>query len=222
MENNDLKKIYDNPLYIRYIKNPSVELILEAVKKNGLAIRYIENPTNEMKETAIKNNPLAVEYIEELSEENAILAVRLLWNSLKYIKNPSEKVKFEAINAKGWAIQFIADPSEEVQIKAVSKDYDAIKYIKNPSAKVQIDFNLDELRILIGDNIKIVKYVYDSIDVDFVVNVVIEKVKEDLIDESYIKDFLELEILEMDKVNFIREYGSKKAKILLVDYKLSR
>lgn len=210
-----------------------------------------------MKETAIKNNPLAVEYIEELSEENAILAVRLLWNSLKYIKNPSEKVKFEAINAKGWAIQFIADPSEEVQIKAVSKDYDAIKYIKNPSAKVQIeaikkywaaikfidnptlearreaikgneeainyiDFNLDELRILIGDNIKIVKYVYDSIDVDFVVNVVIEKVKEDLIDESYIKDFLELEILEMDKVNFIREYGSKKAKILLVDYKLSR
>ena len=35
------------------------------------------------KETAIKNNPLAVEYIEELSEENAILAVRLLWNSIK-------------------------------------------------------------------------------------------------------------------------------------------
>ena len=42
------------------------------------------------------------------------------------------------------------------------------------------------------------------------------------IDEKYIKDFLELEILEMDKINFIREYGSKKAKVLLVDYKLSR
>ena len=34
MENNELKKIYDNPLHIRYIDNPSEELILEAVKKN--------------------------------------------------------------------------------------------------------------------------------------------------------------------------------------------
>ena len=63
---------------------------------------------------------------------------------------------------------------------------------------------------------------YDSIDVDFVVNVVIDKVKEESIDEKYIKDFLELEILEMNKINFIKAYGSKKAKVFLVDYKLSR
>ena len=46
-------------------------------------------------------------------------------------------------------------------------------------------------------------------------------VKRDDISKKYIKDFLELEILEMDKINFIREYGSKNAKKYLIDYKLS-
>ena len=49
----------------------------------------------------------------------------------------------------------------------------------------------------------------------------IEKFREDDIDDKYMKNFLELEILEMDKINFVREYGSKKAKKALVDYKLS-
>lgn len=61
-----------------------------------------------------------------------------------------------------------------------------------------------------------------SITVDFVVDIVIEKVSQEEIDEKYLIDFLELEILEMNKINFIREYGSKKAKMLLVDYELSR
>ena len=46
-------------------------------------------------------------------------------------------------------------------------------------------------------------------------------VRKEEISRDYIKDFLELEILEMDKINFIREYGSKNAKKYLVDYKLS-
>lgn len=48
-----------------------------------------------------------------------------------------------------------------------------------------------------------------------------EKIKEEDISKKYIEDFLELEVLEMDKINFVREYGSKNAKKLLVDYKLS-
>ena len=34
------------------------------------------------------------------------------------------------------------------------------------------------------------------------------------------KNFLELEVLEMDKIEFVKEYGSKKAKMILIDYKL--
>ena len=140
-------------------------------------------------------------------------AVNKDYDSIKYIKNPSEEVQLAAIRKYWAAIKFINNPSLEARKEAIKGNEEAINYI---------NFDLDELKILVGENIKVVKYVYDSIDVDFVVNVAIEKVKEEEIDEKYIKDFLELEILEMDKINFIREYGSKKAKMLLVDYKLSR
>lgn len=48
-----------------------------------------------------------------------------------------------------------------------------------------------------------------------------EKIRQDNISKKYIEDFLELEVLEMDKINFVREYGSTNAKKFLVDYKLS-
>jgi hypothetical protein len=57
--------------------------------------------------------------------------------------------------------------------------------------------------------------------VELVVEIVKEKIKDESIDKKYIEDFLELEILEMDKINFVGEFGSKNAKKLLVDYKLS-
>ena len=75
--------------------------------------------------------------------------------------------------------------------------------------------------MFIKENINVVKYIYESIEPDLVVEVLIEKFREDDIDDKYMKNFLELEILEMDKINFVREYGSKKAKKALVDYKLS-
>lgn len=48
-----------------------------------------------------------------------------------------------------------------------------------------------------------------------------KKFKMKILKKKYIEDFLELEILEMDKINFVSEYGSKNAKKLLVDYKLA-
>ena len=162
---------------------------------------------------AVNAKGWAIQFIENPTEEIMLKAVSKDYDSIKYIKNPSEEVQLESINKYWAAIKFIDNPSLEARRAAVIGNEEAINYI---------NFDLDELKVLISDNIKVVKYVYDSIDADFVVNVAIEKVKEELINEKYIKDFLELEILEMDKVNFIREYGSKKAKVLLVDYKLSR
>ena len=43
MNNLELKKIKENPLYIREIENPSEEMQLEAIKKNPFTIQYIEN-----------------------------------------------------------------------------------------------------------------------------------------------------------------------------------
>ena len=54
-----------------------------------------------------------------------------------------------------------------------------------------------------------------------VVDILTKKVAEENVDESYLLDFIDLEVLEMNKVEFIKEYGSKRAKIILVDSMLS-
>jgi hypothetical protein len=151
------------------------------------------------------------------------------------VKNPSEKLQLLAVTRDYDAIKYIENPSEEVQLAAIENYYAAIKFIKNPTLKVKVEaikangeainyisnYDLDDVKVFIGENINVVKYIYESVDVDLVVEIVREKIKEESIDKKYIEDFLELEILEMDKINFVSEYGSKRAKKLLVDYKLS-
>lgn len=132
---------------------------------------------------------------------------------LKYIENPSEEIQLKAIENYYVAIRFIKNPSLKAKIKAIELNGEAINYISN--------YDLDEIKKFIYENINVVKYIYESIDVELVIDVLQEKIKEEDISKKYIEDFLELEVLEMDKINFVREYGSKNAKKLLVDYKLS-
>ena len=61
--------------YIKYIKNPSDAVQLEAVLNNGLAIQYIKNPSEAVQLVAVLSN----------------------WESIQYIDEPSEAVKAEAI-----------------------------------------------------------------------------------------------------------------------------
>ena len=142
-----------------------------------------------------------------------LLAVSKDYDSIKYIETPSENVQLAAIENYYAAIKFIKNPSLKAKIKAVISNGEAINYISN--------YDLDDIKIFIHENINVVKYIYESIDVDLVVGVLKGKIKDDNVEKKYIEDFLDVEILEMDKINFVREYGSKKAKILLVDYKLS-
>ena len=48
-----------------------------------------------------------------------------------------------------------------------------------------------------------------------------EKFSSESIDREYIVDFYNLEILDMDKIEFIKEWGNKNTKKLLVDYILN-
>ena len=76
------------------------------------------------------------------------------------------------------------------------------------------------MKLFIKDNINVVKYIYESIDPELVVEVLIEKLNDGDMTREYMMDFLDLEILEMDKISFIKEYGDKETKKLLVDCKL--
>ena len=55
---NNIKKLYNDPLYIRNIENPTKDEQIEAVKRNGMVIRFINNPSEDVKREAILNNPL--------------------------------------------------------------------------------------------------------------------------------------------------------------------
>lgn len=255
-KNEILERLKRNPQFIEEIDD-NEEYKLFIVKNNGTNIKYIKNPSKNVQIEAVKDTVFAIKYIENLHEDVALMCVKSSWNALELIKEPSDNVIEEAIKTKGWAIKYITNPSEKLQLIAVGKDYDAIKYIKDPSEEVQIraidnyyaaikyiekptlnakieavrqngeainyisNYDLDDVKMFISVNINVVKYVYESIDPELVVEVLTDKFKDENIDDKYIRDFLELEILEMNKIEFVREYGNKKTKKALVDYKLS-
>ena len=64
---------------IQYIKNPSEQIQLEAVKKNGFAIHYIKNPSKQVIITALFQNIYCLYYInEELIDEEIQNIINLL------------------------------------------------------------------------------------------------------------------------------------------------
>lgn len=217
IENQDFEMrriaIESNPLSIEYMDNLEEELQVLAVKLLWNSIKLIKNPSYKVKKEAVSTKGWAIQYVENPEEELCLLAVTEEYDAIKYIENPSEEVQLKAVEKSWNAIKYIKNPSLEVRRKAVIEDEEAIHFC---------DYDIDEVKVFIGDNIKVVKYLYESIDPDLVVEVLMEKLKNDDFTKEYMKDFLELEILEMDKIGFVYEYGSKKAKKMLVDYKLSK
>ena len=208
-----MEAIKNTPLSIKYIRNVDKEIGIMCVKSLWNSLELINNPSEEIIEEAIKTKGWAIQFVKEPSEELQVLAVSKDYDSIKYIENPSENVQLAAIENYYVAIRFIKKPSLKAKVKAVILNGEAINYISN--------YDLDDLKVFIHENINVVKYIYESIDVDIVVEILKEKIKDENIEKKYIEDFLELEILEMDKINFVREYGSMNAKRILVDYKLS-
>ena len=134
-----IKNISNNPLWIKYVINPSEEIQLQNVKNDWLSIKYIENPSEKIQLEAIKQTSLAIQYIKNPSEVIQLEAVKKAGRSIQYIKNPSEAVQLEAVKQNGYAIKYIKNPSEDVQLEAVKKDIGAIQYIKNPSEAIQLE-----------------------------------------------------------------------------------
>lgn len=205
--------IMNTPLCVKYIENIDEEVGIICVKSLWNSLELINNPSEKIIEEAIKTKGWAIQFVENPSEELQVLAVGRDYDAIKYIQNPTERVQLASIENYYVAIRFIKNPTLKAKIKAISLSGEAINYISN--------YDLDDIKLFVHENINVVKYIYDSIDVELVVEVLQEKIKDENIEKKYIENFLELEVLEMDKINFVREYGSKNAKKLLVDYKLS-
>lgn len=208
------ESIKSNPLAVQYIEDLEDELAKLAVNLLWNSLKFIKSPSYEVQKEAINTRGWAIQFIENPSEELCLLAVEKDYDSIKYIENPSEEVEIKAIENSWQAIKYIKEPSLRLKRKAIIQDEEAIHFIRR--------YGIDELKIFIGDNIKIVKYIYESIEPELVIEVLVKKLQDDKFTNQYMKDFIDLEILEMDKVKLVLEYGTKREKKLLVDYKLSK
>ncbi len=125
---------------IKNIQNPTIAIQRLAIKYNGINIRYIKNPTPELISEAILQNGLAIEFVSNPSIPDMIRAVRNNWSALGKIKNPPDNIILEAISANARAFQFVNKSLPEAELLAYSKSKGNIQYIKNPSREIQEDF----------------------------------------------------------------------------------
>lgn len=63
--------IEGNPYNIQYVKDPTIDHQLKAVKANGLSIEVINNPADLVQREALKNNVNSALFIDRLTDENA-------------------------------------------------------------------------------------------------------------------------------------------------------
>lgn len=206
-------KLKSNVWTIDHIENPTEEMCLFAVSRAWNTLKYIKSPTYEVIRKAIDTKGWAIQYVENPLEELQIMAVEKDWDSIQYIKTPTVNVKSMAVRTDWRAIQFVDNPPFDVIREAVRQNEEAIRYIDVK--------NDDELVMLIEDNVRVIKYVGHLVSQDRVEEVLRRKLGEEDVDSRFVVDFIECDALKLDKVRFIKNHGSRKAKTVLVDYKLN-
>jgi len=139
--------INQNAYNIKYIKNPSEELQLLALKiVDGVEdiLQMIENPTEKVMLKAIKDNFYNYLEIKNPSKEVQLFAIKLAMNEkdediiTRYGNKFSQEVLLETVKYDSNCLEWIKNPSEEIQLIAVNQNAWTISDINYPSEKVQL------------------------------------------------------------------------------------
>lgn len=135
-----IDQLYNNPLSIRMVMNPSEEMQYAATAGDARALNFIEYPTDNVVVDTISQDPKALNYLDKIPSDE--LLIKILNNTpevFQYIKKPSDKVVYEALRIDGNLIKHIEKPTLNHQIQAVKTSPSAIMHISNPSEDVQIE-----------------------------------------------------------------------------------
>ena len=207
------EKIRKTPTFLKDLENPDEELMLYAVGNAWNNLKYFKHPSAKVRRVALENKGWAIQYIKDPTEAEKLIAVKRDADAIQYVDGPDCEIQIAAVNSAWNAIRLIKLPCPEAKRLAVQKNEQAIAYIT--------DYSANDLAGYLKDNIKIVKYIYDSIELDELTRVLTEVFSGEPT-ADYIRDFMELRILDMDKIPFIDSVGSKSTKQKLVDYVLGR
>lgn len=207
------ERIRKSPVFLKDLENPEEELMLYAVGNAWNNLKYFKDPSDQVRRAALENKGWAIQYIKEPTREEQLIAVRRDADSIQYLTDPDCQIQTEAVRTSWNAIRQIKEPCHDAKLLAVKKNEQAIAYIN--------DYTQEELAQFLKENIKIVKYIYDSLEMDDLTRILTEVFQGEP-SKEYIRDFMELRILDMDKIPFIGSIGSKATKQKLVDYVLGR
>lgn len=207
------EKIRKNPTFLKELADPSEEIMLYAVGSAWNNLKYFSRATPEVRRAALENKGWAIQYISAPTQEEKMAAVKKDADAIQYISDPDCAVQIEAVATSWNAIRYISAPCPEAKRLAIHKNEQAIAYIG--------DFSQAELEDYLRLNLNILKYIYDSVEMEELIRILREVFSADPGD-AYIRDFMELKILDMDKIPFMGQYGSKAAKKRLADYVLGR
>ena len=139
-----------------------------AIEQRGWAIQYVKEPTEELQIMAVKKDYDSIKYIKEPSETVQVEAVKIKYDALRYIKNPCFKAEITAVKNNEAAINFIYDLDAEKMKAFLKANVLVIKYIVR---KIEKDDVIEVLKEVLSKDDVDEKYVRDflkcsSIDKD--------------------------------------------------------
>jgi hypothetical protein len=95
-------------------------------------IRFIREPSEEMQLAAVRQDGYAIQHLRDPSEAVQLAAVLQNSESIQHIREPSEAVQLVAVQEDAWVIQYIKNPTPRVIKLAREQGYDRHGHRINP------------------------------------------------------------------------------------------
>lgn len=132
-----------------FAKYQSREMSLEMVRRNGLALKYVKNKTPEVCLDAVLNCGDALKFVDSDQQTTLIVKKALLYrylkyegiinSALKYVIDQTDEICELSLVVDGRTLKFIRNPTDKLRRMAVESDGRALKYVdiehKTPELK---------------------------------------------------------------------------------------
>lgn len=149
------KELLSEGNVLQFIKNPSEDFIIEAVRQHGRSIQHVDEPSEEVQLVSIIQNIANIIYIknpsksiisyynEKLREEGVPEGheyydeIKLSVMSTLKPDQDIDVVVTYCCSQKSIAIKHVNNPSEQFIKEAIAQNGNCIRYVKNPTEEMQ-------------------------------------------------------------------------------------
>ncbi|MBQ3422342.1 MAG: DUF4116 domain-containing protein, partial [Romboutsia sp.] len=114
-------------LALRYAKEQTEDMCLEAVKQNGKSLQYVKEQTYELCLEAVKQDGLALQYVKEQTEKICVQAIRKNERALRYVKEYTHNIYLELVKMNPNNIKKIVNKTPEMYFYAYLRKYSFLK-----------------------------------------------------------------------------------------------